>query len=150
MRHIDEVVIHCAATRPGWMLNDFDKAVAEIRRWHVEGRGWSDIGYHFLISRHGAVAEGRPLARIGAHVRGHNRHSIGVCLLGGHGASADDAFAQHFTAAQYVALTEKLTELASSLGRALKISGHNQYAAKACPGFSVPAVFGETWKGSWT
>jgi hypothetical protein len=66
--------------------------IAEIRRWHVQQRGWRDIGYHWVIDRDGAVAPGRKETEVGAHVEGHNRGTIGICLLGGYGASADDPY----------------------------------------------------------
>jgi hypothetical protein len=59
--------------------------VAEVRRWHVQDRGWKDIGYHFLIDRDGTVAKGRPVEQVGAHTMDHNVGSIGISLFGGHG-----------------------------------------------------------------
>ena len=110
--------------------------VAEIRRWHVQQRGWRDIGYHWVIDRDGGVAPGRPETEIGAHVEGHNAGTIGICLLGGYGASANDIFEMNFTAAQAAAVKQLI---AGIIGRTAirKVSGHNDYAAKACPGFRV-------------
>ena len=83
MRPINEIIIHCSATRPDWMSNQPSFAkVAEIRRWHMRDNGWKDIGYHFLIDRDGTVLRGRPLEQVGSHVRGKNNFTIGVCLLG--------------------------------------------------------------------
>ena len=50
---------------------------------YVKGNGWSDIGYHYLIKLDGTVQEGRPINKIGAHVGGHNRDSIGIAYVGG-------------------------------------------------------------------
>lgn len=138
MRHIDEVIIHCADTRPAWLsgANSIEK-VKEIRRWHVEERGWSDIGYHFIIDRDGTVAEGRPVEAPGAHVKGHNTNSIGICLLGGHGSTRNDKFEDNFTDAQDKALRNLLQRLKIEHPEIRKISGHNEYANKACPGFNV-------------
>lgn len=138
MRPISEIIIHATATRPDFMpgASTADR-VAEIKRWHVEGNGWSDIGYHFLIDRDGTVAKGRPVEIVGAHVKGHNTGTIGVSLFGGHGSSETDDFAEHFTPQQERALLDLLAELGDRYGIE-KITGHNQYAAKACPGFSVP------------
>ena len=134
---VTEIILHCADTRPEWMAGQSlaDK-VAEIRRWHVQQRGWRDIGYHWIIDRDGAVAPGRPETVIGAHVEGHNRGTLGICLLGGYGVSADDLFAKNFTAAQAAAAKQVIAKIK---GRTAiqKVSGHNDYAAKACPGFSV-------------
>lgn len=134
---MNEVIIHCAVTRPNWMDGAPVKAKAdEIKRWHVEHNGWSDIGYHYVIDRDGSVAKGRPLDVVGAHVRGRNEKTIGVCLLGGFGAEANDEFSDHFTPAQDVALRDLIAELQNAHGP-LKVSGHNEYAAKGCPGFQV-------------
>ena len=78
MRNINEIIVHCSATREGQ-----DIPVETIRDWHVNGRGWSDIGYHFYIDIKGEIHKGRDIARIGAHCSGHNRNSIGICYCGG-------------------------------------------------------------------
>ena len=139
MRKIDEIIIHCTATRPDWWQNKSAQAkVKEVCRWHID-RGWSDIGYHYLIDRDGTVVEGRPAERTGAHVKGHNTGTIGVALFGGLGGSAGDSFADHFTQEQEDALRGLIADLQVEHTDIRKISGHNQYAAKACPCFSVPA-----------
>lgn len=138
MRKITEAIIHCTATRPDWWASrTTSQKVKEIRRWHVEDRGWSDIGYHFLIDRDGTVAEGRPMERDGAHVKGHNTGTIGISLFGGFGGSENDAFLDNFTPQQGIALRDLLDKLQRQYGFT-KITGHNQYAAKACPTFNVP------------
>ncbi|NEY92251.1 N-acetylmuramoyl-L-alanine amidase [Tabrizicola oligotrophica] len=132
---VTEIILHCADTRPDWMAGrPLAEKVAEIQRWHVQERGWRDIGYHWVIDRDGAVAPGRRETEIGAHVEGHNRGTIGICLLGGYGAKADDPFERNFTPAQAVAARRLIGAIK---GRAAiqKVSGHNNYAMKACPGF---------------
>lgn len=85
----DLIVVHCSATRP-----DQDIGADEIRQWHTDpkpkGRGWKDIGYHYVIRRCGSLDCGRPLEDQGAHanMKGHggksyNPTSVGVCLVGG-------------------------------------------------------------------
>ena len=138
MRPINEIVVHCAATRPNWMAGrPLADKVAEIRRWHTRDRGWSDIGYHYLIDRDGSVAPGRPVSRIGAHVAGRNTGTIGVSLLGGHGSATSDPFEANYTPAQDRALRALLADLQRQFPSIRTISGHNWYAAKACPGFDV-------------
>jgi hypothetical protein len=135
---VREIVLHCAATGPEWMHNRaLREQVTEIRRWHVEGNRWRDIGYHWIIGRGGERAAGRSENEIGAHVAGRNQGTIGICLIGGHGASEHDRFGDHFTPAQ----ERTLLALIDEIGRRTaieRITGHNQYAAKACPGFHVP------------
>ena len=72
------IVIHCLATRA-----DQEITAEHIRRWHVDDNSWSDIGYHWVIERDGKVQRGRHTQAQGAHVRGHNNESIGICLVGG-------------------------------------------------------------------
>ena len=142
MRAINEFIIHCSATRPGWMHGSkTSEKVAEIRRWHkAKTPPWRDIGYHHLIDRDGTVAHGRPVEQSGAHVRGRNKNSIGICLIGGRGAAATDSFDEHFTPEQADALDRLLDSLKGRFGP-VKVSGHNQYANKGCPGFNVPEYF---------
>lgn len=138
-RHpVREIIVHCSATRPDWMDGSpiADK-VAEIRRWHL-ANGWSDIGYHWIVDRDGKVLAGRPETVIGAHTVGKNSGSIGICLIGGHGSAETDSFGDHFTRAQDITLGQMIDAI-SARTQIERVSGHNEYAAKACPGFNVPA-----------
>lgn len=138
MRAINEIVVHCTATQPSWGASwTPERQVQEIRNWHVNDRGWNDIGYHYVITRDGRVATGRPVDRVGAHVAGHNTGTIGVSLVGGFGSAADDQFADNFTPEQDAALRALIEELRARFPAINKISGHNEYANKACPGFDV-------------
>lgn len=137
MRPINEIIVHCTATRSDWRAGSKTSAkVSEVRRWHKD-RGWRDIGYHYLIDRDGTIAKGRPVEQTGAHVKGRNTGSIGVALFGGHGSAETDAFADNFTPEQAEALRDLLDDLRGRFGD-VSVTGHNQYAAKACPGFNVP------------
>ena len=77
MRKIDKVIIHCSATPEGR-----DYTVADIDRWHRE-RGFNEIGYHYVVYRDGSIHEGRDVAKMGAHCKGQNANSIGICYIGG-------------------------------------------------------------------
>ena len=137
---VREIIVHCTATRPDFMpgASTADR-VAEVRRWH-KANGWNDIGYHWLIDRDGTVASGRAETVIGAHVVGRNAGTIGISLFGGHGSSETDRFAENFTAAQERELRHLIASI-SLRTQITTISGHNQHAAKACPGFNVPLWF---------
>tara|TARA_R110002012_G_scaffold57249_1_gene147428 strand:+ start:749 stop:1183 length:435 start_codon:yes stop_codon:yes gene_type:complete len=138
MRTINEIIIHCTATRPGWMADSpAEDIVAEITRWHVEDRGWSDCGYSHIISRSGEVGAARPEHRVGAHCRGRNKHSLGISLCGGRGGAADDAFEDNFTPAQEAALRDLIADLKQKYPTITKVSGHSEFSSKACPCFSV-------------
>ena len=77
MRKIDKVIIHCSATPDGR-----DYTVADIDRWHRE-RGFDGIGYHYVVYRDGSIHAGRDVAKMGAHCKGQNANSIGICYVGG-------------------------------------------------------------------
>ena len=109
-------------------------SVADIRRWH-KARGFVDVGYHYVVYLDGSVHEGRPLAQVGAHCRGHNAHSVGVCYVGG--LAADGRTPKDTrTARQRVAL-EALVQLLRLNFPGAEVHGHNAYAAKACPCYEV-------------
>ena len=133
MRNITELIIHCSATREG---QDF--TAADIRRWHVDGNGWSDIGYHFVIRLDGTIELGRPIAQVGAHTSGRNQNSIGICYVGGldHNLRPKDTR----TEAQKCALCDLLRVLLRIFPEAT-IHGHREYAAKECPCFDAAAEY---------
>jgi len=138
MRKINEIIIHCTATRPGWMaVRPVKEIVAEITRWHVEDRGWSDCGYSHIISRSGEVGAARPEHRSGAHCKGRNSHSLGISLCGGRGGESDDAFEDNFTPEQDAALRGLIADLKEKYPTITQVSGHSEFSAKACPCFDV-------------
>ena len=74
MRHIDTLVVHHSAS-----ANNVRPEL--IKRWHLD-RGFRDVGYHFLVTVAGTLFYGRPVEDVGAHVKGHNQHSLGICVIG--------------------------------------------------------------------
>ena len=71
------IILHCSATREGQ-----DVKATDIKRWHKE-RGFDDIGYHYVIDLDGTIEKGREEDLVGAHCKGHNATSIGICYVGG-------------------------------------------------------------------
>ena len=141
-RDITEIIIHCTATRGNWYADKpVEDVVAELTRWHTEkppnGNGWADCGYHYVIHSDGMVGCARPVHKSGAHCRGRNRTSIGVSLVGGRGGCKDDEFLDNFTEEQDEALRHLIGDLKQDYPSIIKISGHHEYANKACPCFSV-------------
>lgn len=134
MRTLNTIVVHCSATPP-----DRNVTVADIRRWHTKGNGWSDVGYHYVIRRDGVVEAGRPLERPGAHAAGYNADSIGVCLVGG--VDSDGQPDANFTRQQWAALAQLVDDILLTHGP-LKVIGHRDVnAGKACPCFDVGAWY---------
>lgn len=121
---ITAIVIHCSDSPHGRGDN-----AETIHRWHQQ-RGWSGIGYHYVITESGVVQAGRPHYWTGAHVSGHNRGSLGICLIG----------RDTFTTPQMHSLHSTLRQLHRRYPAA-RICGHRDLdSAKACPGFNVQDV----------
>ena len=131
---IDTVIIHCADTPNGMHFT-----AADIDTWHKQfgfRRGTEFIsektplqyiGYHYVIGVDGNIENGRRLDETGAHARGHNQKSVGICLVG----------RDKFTRKQWGALTKLLLRLMIDVGQ-MKIIGHNDVSAyKTCPNFDV-------------
>ena len=77
MRKINKIIVHCTATQ-----ESKDVSVDEVRRWHLK-RGWKGIGYHYVVLLDGTIEYGRSVYEPGAHVKGMNKNSIGICYIGG-------------------------------------------------------------------
>lgn len=116
------IVVHCSATP-----NGREHDAADIDRWHRE-RGWLMIGYHYVIKLDGTVETGRDVDVIGAHVKGHNAESVGICMIG----------TDEYTSEQYQSLYKLIKELQNRYPKAL-IFGHRDFdgVTKSCPGFDV-------------
>lgn len=133
-RKITEIIVHCTATREGK-----DYSVNQVREWH-KARGFSDIGYHYLIHLNGGLEEGRNLSIAGAHCVGHNTNSIGVCYVGGLDSEGNPKDTR--TREQKIALKTLLTSLRIAFPDA-EIHGHCDFAAKACPCFDATEEYRE-------
>ena len=71
------IILHCSATREGQ-----DVKAKTIKQWHKD-RGFDDIGYHYVIDLDGTIEKGGDEGLVGAHCKGHNATSIGICYVGG-------------------------------------------------------------------
>lgn len=129
MRPINEIILHCTATPEGRPVT-----VQEIDAWH-KARGWSGIGYHYVIHLDGTVEEGRPLGKIGAHVAGRNTGTIGVVYVGG--VARDGKTAKDTRTPEQKTAFKKLIHELDQRFHFKKLSGHYEYANKACPSFKV-------------
>ena len=123
MRNVHTVIVHCSASPQG----RGDDAET-IHSWHKE-RGFDGIGYHMVILEDGTMQVGRPEYWQGAHARGHNTGSLGVCLIGMGG----DATPQ-----QLQSLAELITGWDNKYN-GVEVIGHNNVSDKVCPGFDVKA-----------
>ena len=130
MRKITKIIVHCSATPEGR-----DVSVETIRGWHVNERGWSDIGYHFIIGLDGEVHEGRPIENTGAHCKGENYCSIGICYIGGMDKEMKD-WKDTRTPEQIEAIEDFLLCLKDQYPSA-RIYGHRDFSKKACPSYDA-------------
>ena len=131
-RKVNLLILHCTATPEGRSVT-----VQQVRQWHIQ-RGFVDIGYHFLVGLDGTIHKGRPIEKAGAHCKGHNAHSIGICYVGGldrQGRPKDTR-----TPAQKAALLRLLKELKKQYPKAT-IHGHCEFANKACPCFPASTEY---------
>jgi hypothetical protein len=136
-REVDSIIIHCSDSEFG--------CVDVIDLWHRQ-RGWNGIGYHFVITNgrltsdqgysgfnDGLIQTGRYINLVGAHCKGFNKRSIGICLIGKHG----------FTAKQlYQALPELLGKLMLEYDISIEqVRGHCEFSkAKTCPNISPDII----------
>lgn len=146
---ITHVTVHCSAT----MRNQFI-GVDQIREWHVAA-GWRDVGYHFVIRRSGELESGRPIHDTGAHVKGHNKGNLGVCLIGG--LSTNGKPEANYEFKQYRTLGRLLMGL-SHIYPGIVVMGHRDWSPdtnndgvvdkkdwmKACPCFDM-----KPWWSRW-
>lgn len=134
---VDHIVIHCSATKPS-----MDIGKEEIDRWHRQ-RKMLKIGYHYVIRRDGVLETGREIDEMGAHARGHNHNSIGICLVGG----VDDKGKpeNNYTDEQFECLRSLVDYLKGHYPKA-NVQGHRDFpnVAKACPCFDA----GEWYEGT--
>lgn len=130
LKSVDYLVVHCSATTP-----TMDIGKAEIDKWHRK-RKMLKIGYHYVIRRDGVLEEGRAHDVMGAHVRGWNDVSMGICLVGG--IDKDGTPEDNFTDEQKSALRSLLDYLKGHHPDA-KVQGHRDFpgVAKACPCFDA-------------
>ena len=134
MRKIDLIVVHCSDSD-----DSLDIGLKQIKEWHTlpppKGNGWSDVGYHFIIRRNGKIELGRKLSDIGAHVKGFNSRSIGICTVG----------RSRFTERQYRTLYGLLRALKREFKLGVdQVKGHYELDPnKTCPNLNMDWIRAE-------
>jgi len=121
-KKINLLVVHCSDT-----ANNQNLSAIDIHQMHLSF-GWDGIGYHKIIKRSGKIENGRPEYWVGAHVKGKNDISLGVCLIG----------RDTFTKNQFRSL-ERVLKKWKKLYPNAKIAGHRDTGKtqKTCPNFDV-------------
>ncbi|MFO7572486.1 MAG: peptidoglycan recognition protein [Gaiellaceae bacterium] len=152
-------IVHHTAGRNDYTRAEAPAIVRGIQLFHVQGNGWNDIGYNFLVDRFGTVYEGRYGGTdknvVGAHAMGFNTGSVGIALLGTYGSTAPSAAAQEAIARliawrldlAHVDPTGLLTVISAGSERFARgipvslrtVSGHRDTGFTECPGAALYA-----------
>lgn len=143
MRDINKIILHCSATKEG---KDFD--VNDIREWHIQ-QNFVDVGYHYVIKIDGTIQDGRNIRTIGAHCKGQNYGSIGICYIGGLDSNANGKDTR--TKEQKESLYELIDELLIAYDLTIDdVYCHYQFAKKLCPCFKIEDFKEEylSWKNN--
>ena len=138
-RYITSIAVHCMFTP-----YDEDFGAKDVDLWHMQ-RGWSGIGYHYIIRLDGTIEEGRSIDKVGAHIHGWNRHSIGISYAGGAKRKGKKLISVYDreTPAQLVSLIKLSHKLANLHNLDVdKIKGHNEYpnVNKSCPNLTMSKI----------
>ncbi len=130
MRDIRRIVVHHSASS---LLTTRE----EIHKWHTSGHGWSDIGYHGVIEATGLFVPGRPLDKMGAHAKGANGDSLGLCIVGNNTEQV-----ARWTKEQ-LQTADQVLEVWLWMWPQAEVFGHRDVGstATACPGVDVSDVF---------
>ena len=125
MREITHIVVHHSAS-PRYVTAE------TIRKWHKQ-KGWSDIGYHVVIEEKGGAVLGRSFNLPGAHVKGHNTNSLGVCLVG------DNTNPDRKWTEEQVESLKSVLELLNLHYPKAEVLGHRDMpdTATECPGLDI-------------
>lgn len=129
MRPIKLIIVHCTDS-PDHM----DVGVKEITEWHL-ARHFETCGYHKVVRRSGAIENGRPLEKIGAHCEGRNAESIGVVWVGRDKPAPEQA----------LALRATIVGLCRQFGlAAAQVKGHKEFnPGKTCPNLDCDTLRGD-------
>ncbi|HQO23236.1 MAG TPA: N-acetylmuramoyl-L-alanine amidase [Spirochaetota bacterium] len=131
MRPIKKIILHCSDTETG--------NAKAIRKYHIEKKGFADIGYHYVIDRDGKIETGRDIEKIGAHCEGDNSDSIGICLIG----------KKQFEEIQFENLLELIFRLRERFGN-IAIKGHYEMKSGIKQGKTCPNIDMDWYRTKWS
>jgi|DEB0MinimDraft_3_1074331.scaffolds.fasta_scaffold50350_1 N-acetyl-anhydromuramyl-L-alanine amidase AmpD len=129
-RAVDTIVVHHSAS--GSAVTTVEK----IDQWHKQ-RGWSEIGYHFVVYPNGSIHKGRNINKTGAHCKNHNTGSIGICVVGNFEVEPVTE-PQKFGIEGTLGLFGKIEELLIEYNLTWNdVYGHRDLGNSTCPGESL-------------
>ena len=126
MRDITTLIVHHSAS-------PLITTAKQMKAWH-KAKGWNDIGYHYVIEATGKLVRGRPIEVIGAHCKGFNTDSVGVCLSGDNTRDAEK------WGLSQMAVLFDLIHCFRLVFPNIKILGHKDLGATECPGVDIRKV----------
>lgn len=137
MRPITKIILHQTGTASG--------TLESVRNYHMNVKGWSDIGYHFLLGTDAIVYKGRPQAEVGAHCEGDNVDSLGICCVGAGNAFPLDR--GYMSSEMFYVLIRLLQQLREAYPTITAIYGHRERPSgtrqgKTCPGYEASIIRG--------
>ena len=142
----DRMAIHHTVTPSS---SDPATRLRGIQAFHIDTRGWCDIGYHFLVSLDGRMWEGRPLGQLGTHVANHNTGNIGISFIGCFQNSGCNDWTP-FTPPSVMldggaTLVRELSRIYGIAINATNVKGHRDHsgATTSCPGDNLHALLPE-------
>lgn len=130
-RAVGRVFLHCSASDVGGPAYEGAGLVDTIRAWHL-ARGWSDVGYHWLVDRAGRVLAGRDPERTPAAQKGHNGATLAIMV---HGLA-------RFSPASLAACQSLCRAINRAHGGAVTFHGHCEVSARTCPVFDYRTLLG--------
>ena len=131
MRVIKQIILHCSDTETG--------NAKAIRKYHIEKKGWADIGYHYVIDRDGKIETGRAIEHIGAHCKDENSDSIGICLIG----------IAEFTPSQFESLLTIIERTRERFGN-IPVYGHYEKKSGKAQGKTCPNIDMDWLRTEWS
>ncbi|MCC7204328.1 MAG: N-acetylmuramoyl-L-alanine amidase [Phycisphaeraceae bacterium] len=143
MDGVNRITVHHEGWTPVWFTSQGETAnrIESIRRAHV-GKGWADVGYHYIIDRSGRIWQGRDVRYQGAHVQENNENNVGVMLLG-------NFEQQKPSSAQMVTVVDVLRALMRQYKVPIKrVYTHRELKPTICPGKSLQPQMVKMRKGS--
>ena len=135
--------VHHTVNANNYTRDDVPALLRGIYAYHTQARGWSDIGYNFIVDRFGRIWEGRyggvDRAVVGAHTLGYNDDAFAMSALGNFEKSHPrkvmlDAYARVFAWKLSLHGVAALSRVRADGKRLNAISGHSDADATACPG----------------
>ena len=134
MKKINKFIVHSSATRENQPIS-----FETIKSWHVDERGWKDIGYHYIVHLDGRISKGRKDSAQGAHTSGHNHDSLGICYVGG--VESDGKTPKDTRTCAQIETLECLLDTLKQIHTDAVVHSHNDFSEKACPSFDATGEY---------